>query len=56
MKDMPEEKINEIAKNFYFIIYGKGFVIPRISVKIRLQTMFGDKYFEKEYIEGLDKN
>ncbi len=55
MKDIPEEKINEIAENFYCILYGKGFVIPRIAVKIRLQTIFGNKYFEKEYIEDLLK-
>ena len=53
MIDIPKDKIDEIAKAFYWIIYGKGSVIPRISIKIRLGLLFGDEYFEKEYIEKL---
>jgi len=55
MINIPSEKIDEIAKNFYHIIYGAGFFVPRIGVKLRLQTMFGDKYFEKDYMENLRK-
>ena len=53
MINIPSEKIDEIAKNFYYIIYGEGPVVPRIGVKLRLQRMFGDKYFEKDYIDRL---
>ena len=53
MKNIPSEKIDEIAKSFYHIIYGDGFFVPRIGVKLRLQRMFGDKYFEKDYMEKL---
>jgi len=53
--EITADKIDEIAKNFYYVIYGEGMLIPRIDIKLRLQMMFGDKYFEKEYIEGLRK-
>ena len=53
MINIPSEKIDEIAKNFYHIIYGGGPFVPRIGVKLRLQIMFGDKYFEKDYLENL---
>ena len=56
MKNIPSDKIDEIAKNFYHIIYGEGSIVPRIAVKLRLQRMFGDKYFEKDYIENLKKS
>lgn len=55
MIDIPEDKIDEIAKNFYHIIYGEGILVPRIGVKIRLGMMFGDKFFEKSYMENLRK-
>jgi len=51
--DISSDTIDEIAKNFYHIIYGDGSVVPRIAVKLRLQRMFGDKYFEKDYMENL---
>lgn len=50
MIDIPSEKIDEIAKNFYYIIYGEGPLVPRIGVKLRLQRMFGDKYFDLDYM------
>lgn len=51
--DAPKETIDEIAKNFYYILYGEGSLVPRIGVKLRLQIMFGDEFFEKDYIEKL---
>ncbi len=56
MINIPSEKIDEIAKNFYHIIYGEGVVVPRMGVKVRLCMMFGDEYFEKDYIEKLRSN
>jgi hypothetical protein len=53
MIDIPEEKINEIAKGFYYAMYGRGRIIPRIAIKVRLGLLFGKKYFEKDYIENL---
>ena len=50
---LSEDQINRIARNFYWIMYGHGPIIPRIAIKIRLGLLFGDKYFEKDYIDEL---